>query len=208
MVGIETLCLIPFTIKYKQLNKAGKCIYYYLVFSLSLAVGSYLLGSTGENNMWFMTIMYFLQFVALSAFFYHVIHSSFFRKLIRIVSGAAVCIFIIDYSKLEGLKFFNSISTSISSFILITYGVLFFFQLLNDEDLIQKSIYINSLPNFWFNAGLFIYLCCSFMFNLSYNFLQTNAIVTSTLLALIYISGIIQVILFYIGVLKVKRVAP
>lgn len=208
MVGVETLCLIPFTIKYKQLNKAGKCIYYYLVFSLTLAVGSYLLGSIGRNNMWFMTIMYFLQFVALSAFFYHVTHSPFVRKLIKVVSGVAIGVFIIDYSKLEGLRFFNSISTSIGSFILITYGVLFFFQLLRDEELIQKSIYINSLPNFWFNAGLFIYQCCSFMFNLSYNFLQTNAIVTSTLLTLIYISGIIQIILFYIGVLKVKRVAP
>jgi len=207
MVGIETLCLIPFTIKYKQLNKAGKCIYYYLVVSLLFAVGSDLLRTTG-NNMWFMTIMYFLQFVILSTFFYYVIHSLFIRKLIKIVSGVVVGVFIIDYSKLEGLKFFNSISTSISSFILITYGVLFFFQLLRDEELIQKSIYINSLPSFWFNAGLFIYLCCSFMFNLSYNFLQTNAITTITLLALIYISGIIQVILFYIGVLKVKRVAP
>ncbi|MET6997175.1 hypothetical protein [Chitinophaga defluvii] len=155
-----------------------------------------------------MTIMYFIQFVILSIFFYHVIHAPFLRKLIRIVSGIATGIFVIDYSKLEGLRFFNSISTSISSFILISYGVLFFFQLLRDEELIQKSIYINSLPAFWFNAGLFIYLCCSFLFNLSYNFLQTNAITTITLLALIYISGIIQVILFYIGVLKVKRVAP
>jgi hypothetical protein len=208
MMGVETLCLIPFTMKYKQLNKAGKYMYGYLVISLIFATGSLYMAQRGINNMWFVTPMYCLQFIILSFFYYNVLNSQRIKLLIKYVAVVVIAFYIFDFLKLEGFLLFNSISTTISTFILIIYGLLFFLQLLKDTDLIQNAIYINSLPSFWFNAGLFIFLCCSILHNLSYNFIQTNVIVDYALISIVYISGILQVILFYIGVLKVKRVVP
>jgi len=82
-------------------------------------------------------------------------------------------------------------------------------QLVKDEDLVQEEIYINSLPSFWFNSGIFIYTCSSFMLCLSINYIQ-NATSSEQekfliVLGFSYIAGIVQLLLFYFGLKQTKK---
>ena len=206
MLGIECLLLIPFTLNYNALDKAGKSIYHYLVSSIVFAVGSFCIEFfVTYNNMWFFTLMYFIQFLILSVFYSIVIKNSKIKKIIKILPVPVLIILVLDLFKIEGIDKYNSLFTTIRSFVLLVYAIIFFFQLLRDNELIEQAIFINSLPNFWFNSGLFLYLCGSFIFSLSYNYIERQNIISTITFTITLIAGILQLILFYIGLLNVTK---
>lgn len=205
MLGIECLLLIPFTLHYSFLDKAGRSIYYYLVSSIVFAVGSFCIEYIIHNNMWFFTLMYFIQFLILSVFYSTVIKNPIVKKTIKILPGPVLIILILDLFKIEGIDNYNSLFTSIRSFVLLVYAIIFFLQLLNDNELIEQSIFINNLADFWFNSGLFLYLCGSFIFSLSYNYLERQNIISTVTFTITLIAGILQLILFYIGLRNVTK---
>lgn len=211
MMGIEILFLIPFTLNYRHLKKEHRLIYLYLVSCAIYAVGSNLVAKLYGNNMIFITITYLVQFIILSLFYIHVFKSPTTRKVLKIIMVFATLLFAADLLLLEGVEQFNSIFISFRDFALIVYGVMFFLQLMRDEELIEQSIFINSLPVFWFNAGLFVNFCCYFLLDLSFNFIQRAGpsevmrSIYQITAALTWTAGIIQVILFYIGLVKIKR---
>lgn len=213
MLGIECLLLIPFSQKYKHLRNEGKVIFVYLITSIIFAGGSYLMGFVLRmNNMLFVAIMTLVQYYVLSMFYYFVVRGLHAKKIIMGLTALGTLIFLLDITIWEGTKQFNSIFASYRTLILIGCGIAVFIQLLKDEELIEQSIYMNSLPLFWFNAGLFVHLCCSFLIALTYNFLQNSVNVDAFMAAqkitrsLNFITGTIQLILFYIALLKIKRV--
>lgn len=213
MGGIECLLLIPFIIHFKILDKGGKWTFYYLVASLFFASGSLFIAHFWKNNMWFFSIMYFIQFVILSRFFQIVIKNEFIKRLITIILVPVFVVFLADFLELEGVFTYNSYFATARSFIILIYGGIYFWQLLRDEELVQKSIFINTLPDFWYNAGLFIYHSGSFMFFLAYNmFVQvksTEVYTAKTItLSISYVAAIIQLILLYIGLEKAKKMRP
>ncbi|MBS0029610.1 hypothetical protein ACTJJ0_17635 [Chitinophaga sp. 22321] len=205
MLGIECLLLIPFTLNYSTLDKAGKSIYQYLISSIVFAVGSVTIEQFVHNNMWFFAIMYFIQFLILSVFYSTVIKNAAVKKAIKILPVPVLIIFILDLLKIEGVDKYNSLFTTIRSFVLLVYAIIFFFQLLRDNELIEQAIFINSLPNFWFNSGLFLYLCGSFIFSLSYNYLESQKIISNITFTITLIGGILQLILFYIGLQNIPK---
>jgi len=210
--GIECLLLIPFILRFDILERGGRWAFYYLLSSIFFATGSYTVARIWHNNMWFFSIMYLIQFVILSVFFQIVLKNVVTKRVIVLLILPVFLIFLADFLKLEGIFTYNSYFATARTSILIIYGSLYFWQLLKDEELVQKSIFINSLPDFWFNAAFFINHCGSFMFYVAYNLLQQNTthsaeskIAQNITLSISYIAGIIQLILLYIGLQKAKR---
>lgn len=158
-----------------------------------------------HNNQWFSNIMHLAQFIILSVYYHQVIKNILVKKLIRVLALPAIGIFLLDFFKLEGMFAFNSIFATVRTFILLSLGIIFFLQLLFDEDLVKRAVFINTLPNFWFNAGLFVYLCGSFVFSIAFNlFLRHSLGNLNTVQALTFVAGILELTLFYIGLLKAK----
>ncbi|SEW50846.1 hypothetical protein SAMN04488122_3982 [Chitinophaga arvensicola] len=212
MTGIEFLVLIPFILNYKLLDKASKCIYYYIISSLVFAGGSSLVEHFMGNNMWFFSLMHFAQFVILSVFYWRCIHNENMRTVIKFMPVLILGIFIFDFFWVEGFRAFNSISSGVKHLVLLVYGLYFFLQMLRDRNLIENAIYIDSLPVFWYNSGIFIFSCTEFLFCISYNHLQTlqstgltKIGMTMAILSINYIVGIISMILLYIGFSKIKK---
>jgi hypothetical protein len=210
MGGIECLLLIPFLIHFTILDKGSRLIFYYLISSIVFAFGSIFIAHIWKNNMWFFSIMYIVQFIVLSLFFQSIIKNAFVKRLITFIVIPVFIVCVADFLKLEGMYAYNSYFASARTFILLVYGSIYFYQLLRDEQLVQKSIFINTLPNFWYNSGLFIYHCGSFMLFLSYNLLQPEKHATdpgtkNVTLTISYIAAIIQLILIYIGLVKAKK---
>lgn len=211
MVGIRLLLLIPFFLNYRFLNKEQKVIFVYALSNAFMGIMLDTLARVYHNNMPFVTGMMLIQFFILTLFYRHVLKNPNTKKILNIMLVVSTILCIVDISFLEGPLIFNSIFVSFRTFLLIIYGVVFFLQLMKDESLIEQSIYINTLPSFWFNAGLFVALCCGFPLDLCFNFLQKAPPGNDVLLnffrvtaALTWIGGIIQSILFYIGLLKIK----
>ncbi|HWV64712.1 hypothetical protein, partial [Chitinophaga sp.] len=103
-------------------------------------------------------------------------------------------------------------SAGVKSIVILIYGAIFFLQLLKDKTLVERSIYIDSLPSFWYNSGIFIYFCTIFLFNISYNLLQSQAAngasktnITIAILSINNLVGLIAMILLYIGLSKLKK---
>jgi hypothetical protein len=162
--------------------------------------------------MWFFNFMHYLQFVVLSAFYYLCISNPILKKIIKVMPLIVAGIFAVDIFILEGIKAYNSISAGVKSIVILTYGAVFFLQLLRDKTLIENAIYIDSLPSFWYNSGIFIYFCTIFLFNISYNLLQAQADsgnskinITITILSITNLVGLIAMILLYIGLSKLKK---
>ncbi|SIN79275.1 hypothetical protein SAMN04488055_1384 [Chitinophaga niabensis] len=213
MVGIEVLLLIPFFLHYRLLNKEQRVIFAYAISNAFTGVVADIIARIYHNNMAFTAVMFLVQFFILTLFYIHVLKHPKAKKILQVMLAAAVALFAVDFTFLEGPLLFNSIFISFRTFVLIIYGVIFFLQLMRDESLIEQSIYINTLPAFWFNAGLFVSLCCSFPLDLCFNFLQRGGTPDDKLLSIFRITasltwtgGVIQAILFYIGLLKVKGV--
>jgi hypothetical protein len=211
MLGIEILFLIPFTLKLRLFDKEQRLIYIYFLSAVIYGIGCEVLARLIGNNMPLISCMMLVQFYILSLFYLRVLKGEALHKTIKVLLGVCTVIFLLDFIWLEGPMHFNSIFISTRGFILIVYAIIFFLQLMRDESLIEQSIFINSLPIFWFNAGLFVENCCSFMLNLSFNIIQ-QAGPQEVLLsmyritaALTWIAGIIQVFLFYIGLQKIKK---
>ncbi|MDR6567827.1 MULTISPECIES: hypothetical protein [Chitinophaga] len=162
--------------------------------------------------MWFFSLMHFIQFAILSVFYYRNISNPTMKSIVKYMPFLLLAIFIFDLFFIEGVRAFNSISSGVKQLVVLTYGLYLFLQLLRDRNLIEKSIYIDSLPIFWYNSGIFIFACTEFLFCISYNHLQalfTTGIarmgMTIAILSINYIVGMISMILLYIGFSKIKK---
>lgn len=208
MEGVEFLLLIPFIMNFNILDKTGRWIFYYLISSVIFAVGTHVISIFSRNNMWFFTPMSVIQFLILTIFFYHVIKNQFLKKL---VFAAAFLVFgfgVVDFLWLEGPLTYNSYSLTLQNFFLLLYSATFFWELLRDEELVKQSIFVNNLPNFWYNSGLFIFHCSNFMLSLAYNIYQGtqfDRIIQHATLSITFIGGFAEVVLIYIGLLKAKK---
>lgn len=212
MMGIEALVLIPFLLNYKSLDFSARCIFFYILSCIVFAGGSVLVERYIGNNMWFFSLMHFIQFVTLSIFYYRSIHNPTMKAIIKYMPILILAIFIFDLFFIEGVRAFNSISSGVKQLVVFSYGLYLFLQLLKDRNLIEKSIYIDSLPIFWYNSGVFIFACTEFLFCISYNHLQalfTTGVarlgMTVAILSINYIVGMISMILLYIGFSKIKK---
>ncbi|WP_147243597.1 hypothetical protein [Chitinophaga flava] len=210
MTGIEVLILIPFLLRYKTLDVPGKWACFYIVSSVFFAAGSAALSQAGLNNMWFFSLMNFVQFIILSFFYLRIIKHPTIKQAITLLPILVFGLCVADAGMIEGLQSYNSISAGLKSGIIIAYGIIFFLQLMTDKELIEKAIYINTLPVFWYNAAIFIYFCSSFLFSISYNLIQNtnqnNAqAMILTLLSINYVVAMITMFLLYIGLSKNKR---
>ncbi|QHS59528.1 hypothetical protein [Chitinophaga agri] len=181
-----------------------------MVSSIIFAGGSKLIAQLWGNNLWFYNTMYFIAFVILSLYFHAVIKYKTVRNTILGMIFPVLAFVILDYVTIEGPNQFNSYAISAQTFILMIYCAIFFYQLLRDDELVKQSVFINSLPDFWYNSGIFVYHCGYFLFSLAYNLMnfgyQGVKGSTRLTLAITFIAGIIQLVLLYIGLTKVKKI--
>lgn len=207
MEGVEFLLLIPFIMNFNILDKTGRWIFYYLISSVVFAAGTHLITIFSRNNMWFFSPMSVIQFLILTTFFYHVIKNQLLKKLAFTAAFLVFGFAVVDFLWLEGPLTYNSYSLTLQNFFLLLYSILFFWELLRDEDLVKQSIFVNSLPNFWYNSGLFIFHCSNFMLSLAYNIYQGTQFdrsIQHATLSITFIGGFAEVVLIYIGLLKAK----
>jgi len=168
-IGVAILALntIIYFTGFTTNGKAYKFLCLYLLISCAIQVIMSVLAYKGENNLFLSGYYLFSQFILLSGFFYH-LFSPFYKQrcyLIKYVSIAVTAGLVIQYFLDNGLYFtFNPIGFLITSLVLITYAVLYIFELLTQK-----------LAFNYVTGGIFIYLISSILiFTLSTSILTLN----------------------------------
>lgn len=205
---LECLLCILFIPKYKFLDTAGKWLYYYIIASTVLYALLEVLRFTAGNNIWGFTIGFLIQFIVLTGFYYLVLENLFIKRLIKVLTFMTAAVFLLDFFWWHGFFVFNTVFISIRTGLLMVYGVIYLFQLSSERKQADSALLVSDLPNFWFNAGLFIHHSSSFLFSLTYNsymLYPEKMWLLRYVAVMVFIGGFIEYMLIYIGWRKVGK---
>jgi hypothetical protein len=139
---------ILFSIKFRKQGKAYKIFTIYLLIILLIKLPSFFLKSLNINNL-FSSHFYFIgQFVLLSLFYKSLFIKSLQKRFINIGFVCCFVILAIQYSFDTSLLFkFNLFEIFLTSFILVIYSVVYFYNMLSAK----KEFY-------YINIGIMLYL--------------------------------------------------
>lgn len=205
-IALGFLVLVLFSRYNKWLDKAGRYVFYYVIISFIIPMLGFI-AQTLEDCFWILNIVYVLQFLTLSGFYFQIIKKILFKRLIVVLTLLAFVVFCLDYCWWEGPMKYNEIFGMVRISLLIIYGVVFMLQVMSDQELITKGISAQSLPNFWFNAGTFIFYTGVFLPMVSAYLLFDSPFYFTLTNTLVLVGGSIEFILYYVGVRKVKQQA-
>lgn len=154
-VAILTINTLLYFIGFSNHGKAYKYFCVYLLCSCIIQVAMSALAYKGYNNLFLSGYYMLSQFILVSGFFYQ-LFLPFNRQrsyLIKYVSFVVIIGLAIQYIFNTGLYFtFNPIGFLITSLVLITYAVLYIFELLSHK-----------LTFSYVTTGIFIYLISSIL---------------------------------------------
>lgn len=214
MLAVECLVFVSFTVYYKWLDKAGKYIYYYIIASTVFAAGALATAMAEISSVRFFSVMMYIQFWILSLFQCQINKKLYIRRLIRVLLIPVTIISYLDFFWWKGPYSHYSIAESTGIVLLIIYESIFILQLLFDRVLVLQMIFVHSLPNFWFNAGLFLLHTSALFYLLPYNYILQNFTPENYEMfnnfymlmgAFVFLMGTVQMIFFYIGLRKLKK---
>lgn len=154
--------LPPFAVaigRYKYLDLLGKILYRYLwVLLLSEILGWYTAMNNIQNHVIFNILIPF-EFICLSYIYWIAIKTKEFRLIILIL-GSSIFLFQIISNVLnwESFNRFNSIANALPNLGLMFFALLYFYELLREQQVVKLSI----LPMFWINSGILFYVSLNF----------------------------------------------
>lgn len=185
---------------FRQLNKAAKVIFTYLICSgLVSLLSTYIVRYLHVNNLPLFHIYTLIEFILLTEFYKQLLP---FRKTITIVQ---ICFFfacVINSVFVQSIYQFNSYTLTLEALVVMLFAVNYFAKLfadINDKKLLEQS-------SFWFNIGLFLYFSGSYML---YNF--SNYVLIQSKHSFIVVWNIraafllLMYLLFTIGFWKCKK---
>ena len=159
-----TLCIW----KYKSLPEPIRLLSHYLFFNLLIEVCAKTIPFPNNNNLPLLHLYTLGEFVLLSLFFKSLIKKpSAFQKYFWVFIGLFLVLIIGNTIFLQGIFEFNSYAKTGVQVVLITYSVLYFYNLSNEVDLTnpyQKSLrLINSALLIYFSGSLFIFMFSNYL---------------------------------------------
>lgn len=161
VVGLSTIIAV---IKFKSVKAYAPAILAYIGLAIFFEILSRTLYEKGINNLPYLHLYTALEFGIVSAFYFHSLRRSFKPKLLYAIVIVFFAFAIVNAAFFEGFYRYNAYTRALESLIIITFTLLFYFQML-DELAIQEP---TASPDFWFATGFLLYFAGSFvLFTLS-----------------------------------------
>jgi len=175
---------------YKNLDKIGKLLFFYLAGSLLIDLSSRLLSELIHNNLFLFFVLTLLELFVFLKLYYHV------TKKKKLVLGLAV--FGIVYTLVESIylnannvKIFQPYAKALGPLLIVSMALLFFFELIKDEE----KLYKNEADYLVLNSTILCFFALQFLIFLPLNFLINTDL---QLAGYIFIGNVFFLILFYI----------
>lgn len=142
------LNFILFTRYFSTQDKVFKVFTGYLGMVLVIQIISNLLSKFNINNLYLSHFYFVGQFIMLSFFYKILLKTAYQKKIVAVGLFAGLAVIGIQYVLDPGLFFkFNLFEIFITSFLIISYATLYFYNILNEK----KAYY-------YINIGILLYL--------------------------------------------------
>jgi hypothetical protein len=166
--------LLPLCIgilKYRQLSGTAKLVHWYLIVSALFTGLSLLISRFYHQNSMPVTHLFTLIELGIITFFYKALFgtgkkNNFYNYIISVF--AVVCV--INALVFQSIYTYNSYTKSIEAIICILFAMKYFASIASGT----SSAKIIARPDFYFNAGFFLYFSGAFMLFVFSNFIVTN----------------------------------
>lgn len=151
------LPLLAGILSFKKNTAANRILVFHIMVSAVFTVVYAILWHRKQNNLPLLHMYTVIEFIFLSVYYALVFPWKQVKTamivLVFLFTGFAVC----NTCYLQGIYEFNSYARALEAFILLVYGGLGFYFLLNRPQ--QESLYRSSF--FWINIGYFLYFAAS-----------------------------------------------
>lgn len=148
---------------FRRLPQAFKVFTFYLLLELIIEVSAHILAANKIRNLPLLHILTLGEFVLLSLFFRILLKEvAFFQKYFNHFFITGIVFIIANSLFFENIFIYNSISKSGVQIAIISYAVIYFYQLTNHvnlQDQLHKSLrLINAAIIIYYSASLFVFL--------------------------------------------------
>ncbi len=160
-----SICLF----RWKELNLPLQRLFHFLILNLVTEIVARIFAYSGINNLPLLHLYTIGEFVLLSYFYKSLIGiPHLFQRIFRPFVWSGVLLIILNSLFLQDLYTFNTIAKTFVQITVITYAVLYFYNLMENQSFtprIAKSLrLINSAILIYYSGSLFIFMCSQVSF--------------------------------------------
>jgi hypothetical protein len=158
-------------IKYRQLSGAAKLVHWYLIISALFTGMSLLISRHYHKNSMPVTHLFTLIEFGMITFFYRSLFGTEKKNNLYnyiLLVFAVVCV--TNALFFQSIYTYNSYTKSIEAIICILFAMKYFAAIASGT----SSVKLIATPDFYFNAGFFLYFSGAFMLFVFSNFIVTN----------------------------------
>jgi hypothetical protein len=155
--------LLVGVVRFNVLTLSLKIIFYYIIASTLVEIVAWITIYYHQTNHWLSNISNIIEFAFLSFYFNKIftdlklnLYVKYFSVIILFV---IILLTFIDY---KNINHYNSTAYIITCFVLMTYSMIHFYELLNSLNVPKLSYY----PHFWISVGILLYFSGCFFVNL------------------------------------------
>ena len=150
-------------VRYNLLTSSLKVIFCYIIASTFVEIFAWITILYHQKNHWLSNISNIIEFAFLSYYFikiFTVFKVSIFIKYFSVI--ILVIITLLTFIDYKNINHYNSTAYIITCFVLMTYAMIHFYELLNSLNVPKLSYY----SHFWISVGVLLYFSGCFFVNL------------------------------------------
>ncbi len=153
----------------KKLNAPFKRLFYFLIWNLLIEILAITFMKLGQNNLPLLHIYTLGEFLLFSYFYKSLLHKpKLFQTYFSYFVLGISTIIILNSAFFQNIYGFNTIAKTLVQVIIISYSVLYFYNLVENQlvsNQIAKSLrLINSAIMVYYSGSLFIFMCSKISF--------------------------------------------
>ena len=150
-------------VRYNILTTSSKIIFYYVIVSTLVEIIAWITIYYHQTNHWLSNISNIIEFSFLSYYFTIILTVLKVNTLVKYFSIIILlAIILLTFSDYKNINHYNSTAYIITCFVLMTYSMIHFYELLNSLNVPKLSYY----SHFWISVGVLLYFSGCFFVNL------------------------------------------
>ena len=191
-------------ITYRKSNPGYLRIFpFFLLLTLLTELLGELYQDPGKNNIIIFNLFTILEFSFYLFFFKSVIPSNSIKKAISITQIFLPIICLVNVFFIQGRNVFHTHTYTISCIVMVVYGIIYFYQLFNQE----KKINLLREPAFWVSIDIVFFFISAFSIMGALNYISTLSHKMSYLLqSVFHMLNVLFYCLFIIAFLCQKNI--
>jgi hypothetical protein len=172
---IAPLCILPpifiSAVRWKFLTEEAKWIFWYLLITALISLAATVIGKVfHENNMPLVHLLTAVEMILFIGYYKIVLSKKDNKQLYIFLSIGFIIFCIINAFYIQGIHSYSSYTRSVEAIICMLFALNYFAGLATGR-ISSKGV---TNPNFYFNAGIFLYFSGAFMLFIFSNFIVSN----------------------------------